>query len=303
MFSSIPLVLLTTTALAATNVSTSQPSRPLAAEHQGSWQGDRQIWRSQIVIAAVRRDLRSPLRLDLALPLAADTSIELRGRGPAALERDAEDRVTAILVPRAALGLESRVRGKNVLRLFLDSSAPMRADASPAQLSPPLLQGDAVQRVVFAAGDMHSFEADPGLEIVRHMTHLASAEVSQDMQHRCDRLLGRRFDFPDPTAIYLTASSRLIEAGGLVGKLASRAQQKHLVGLVTAVGGALLVVLLAFGYRQLSRMAARDSSHQQMQQRFEELNAELQQVDSTLDKLEPGGDAERVAEGRATAPT
>jgi hypothetical protein len=238
------------------------------------------VWRSQLVLEDSVPPEASAFLLPLAVPLHRDAGIEIKGIGPAALRRDADGRVTALVIPSAALSTRERLRRRWTRTLHLVASAPLQT-GEDVLLAPPLLRGDAVQRVSFSAGDEHSFEPALALEVVRHMTHLRTPEVSRDLRHDCDRMLERGLELPNPTTMYLTAGPRL------VGTLASHQRQRQLVGMVVGIGGGFIVALLALAYRVLSRVAARDQGKRNMQRRFEELQEELAQVDGALRELEP----------------
>jgi hypothetical protein len=125
-------------------------------------------------------------------------------------------------------------------------------------LRPPLLSGNAVQRVVLEGVRGLRYSADPELGLERHTTYFATGNIS-----RHDRaVLARRLRAPpakDSVVVWLALSPHtadLVTAqNGLGGELSAMADQRTGLLVGAAIVFVLLTAALAFLYRAHARGA------------------------------------------------
>lgn len=283
--------MLTTTALLLVTLAAEPPvnTQQLAASHLGYHRGDHIVWVSTYVVPATIVAGRQQVHLPLAFPLAATTLFTAQDDWRE--QRDEHNQVVALEVQEQAFSGIFVTPREMVRRLRIESKQVLAEETGEVALAPPLLLGNAVQKIVLEDDHDLTFESSPELRVVRHVTHLATEDVSHIRRRQAEKLLNDGANPADRLSIYFVLNQRIVDSRGLEGTIVSRMQHRRAVAIGAAGAGGLLALLLVFGYVQLTKRARRDQVRQQLDQKLSRLDLELEQIDSTINKLEPQSDS------------
>ena len=228
-----------------------------AAGHHGTYTGPDLVWESEVLM---------PLRegegtLPLAVPLPAEVEVLDSPYGVVEAIRNEQGQITDLALSEFPPHTE---------RAVIRVRQPFEEDS----LYPPLIQGDALQRITL---DGAFYEPSGEVGVYRHLNYLAQSDVTLRERRGLDRQLDGKRAKMDVQPMYLVADTRLTRAGGLHGTLRPVGERKGTVAWFVGLTFAALLGFCGIGYRVLARTAKRESVDAYIREEFKAATSGLSQ--------------------------
>lgn len=210
-----------------------------AVGHRGTFTGPTMEWETEVLL---------PLRggegeLPLALALPAEMELIQGPQGHIEGIRNEEGELIAL----SLTDFPDRTE-----RVVFRTRQPFDEQV----LTPPLLEGDVLQRVTLEGA---FYEPAGGVGVYKHMRYLAQSDVSYIERLQLDRQLDGKAASMEDQPIYLVADTRLAQAGGLYGTVKPLGQRKGSVAWFVGLVFTGLLGFCAIGYRALAKLAKRET--------------------------------------------